>query len=84
MDWISVNWPSLVGYPIASFLLVAGLGIVLRVKWLELQLIYRTHFQRGKLNGGVNANTDTWTQKLTIQTPKGKVSVHAGTKILAS
>ncbi|XP_053176249.1 interleukin-18 receptor accessory protein-like [Scomber japonicus] len=48
---IEVNWPSLVGYPIASFLLVAGLGIVLRVKWLELQLIYRTHFQRGKLNG---------------------------------
>ncbi|CAK6970779.1 interleukin-18 receptor accessory protein-like [Scomber scombrus] len=48
---IEVNWPSLVGYPIASFLLVVGLGIVLHAKWLELQLIYRTRFQRGKLNG---------------------------------
>ncbi|XP_076587169.1 interleukin-18 receptor accessory protein-like [Chaetodon auriga] len=46
-----VKWPSLVGYPVGSLLLVAGLGIVLHVKWLELQLIYRSHFQHGKHNG---------------------------------
>ncbi|XP_044208893.1 interleukin-18 receptor accessory protein-like isoform X1 [Thunnus albacares] len=46
-----VKWPSLVGYPIASLLLVAGLGIILRVKWLEVQVIYKSHFQRGKLDG---------------------------------
>ncbi|XP_040909137.1 interleukin-18 receptor accessory protein-like isoform X2 [Toxotes jaculatrix] len=45
---IKVKWPSLDGYTIVSFLLVAGLGIVLHVKWLELQLIYRSHFQHGK------------------------------------
>ncbi|XP_051919120.1 interleukin-18 receptor accessory protein-like isoform X1 [Hippocampus zosterae] len=44
------KWPSLVGYPIASLLLVAGVGIVLHVKWLELQLIYKSHFQSGKLD----------------------------------
>ncbi|XP_034416859.1 interleukin-18 receptor accessory protein-like isoform X2 [Cyclopterus lumpus] len=48
---IKVKWPSLVGYPIASLLLVAGLGIVLHVKWLEIQLIYRSHFQHGKHHG---------------------------------
>ncbi|XP_070761106.1 LOW QUALITY PROTEIN: interleukin-18 receptor accessory protein-like [Enoplosus armatus] len=48
---IKVKWPSLVGYPIVSLLLVAGLGIVLHVKWLEIQLIYRSHFQNGKNDG---------------------------------
>ncbi|XP_041789631.1 interleukin-18 receptor accessory protein-like isoform X2 [Chelmon rostratus] len=48
---LTVQWPSLVGYPIVSMLLVAGLGIILHVKWLELQLIYRSHFQNGKHNG---------------------------------
>ncbi|XP_074523264.1 interleukin-18 receptor accessory protein-like [Halichoeres trimaculatus] len=43
-----VRWPSLVGYPIASFLLVAGLGVVLHVKRLELQLIYRCYLQHQK------------------------------------
>ncbi|XP_069029954.1 interleukin-18 receptor accessory protein-like isoform X2 [Embiotoca jacksoni] len=45
------RWPPLVGYTIASFLLVAGMGIILHVKWLELQLIYRSHFQYGKHDG---------------------------------
>ncbi|KAM7014976.1 interleukin-18 receptor accessory protein-like, partial [Tautogolabrus adspersus] len=48
---IKVQWPSLVGYPIASLLLVGGLGIILHVKWLELQLIYRSHLQCGKHEG---------------------------------
>uniref|UniRef100_A0A7N8YB07 Interleukin-18 receptor accessory protein-like n=1 Tax=Mastacembelus armatus TaxID=205130 RepID=A0A7N8YB07_9TELE len=48
---IKVKWPSLVGYPIVSLVLVAGLGIILHVKWLELQLIYRSHFQNGKHDG---------------------------------
>ncbi|KAM9367001.1 interleukin-18 receptor accessory protein-like [Symphorus nematophorus] len=48
---IKVTWPSLAGYPIVSLLLVAGMGIVLRVKWLELQLIYRSYFQHGKQDG---------------------------------
>ncbi|XP_061608970.1 interleukin-18 receptor accessory protein-like isoform X1 [Phyllopteryx taeniolatus] len=43
--------PSLVGYPIATLLLVAGIGIVLHVKWLELQLIYISRFRRGKVDG---------------------------------
>ncbi|XP_022623940.1 interleukin-18 receptor accessory protein-like isoform X2 [Seriola dumerili] len=45
---IKVKWPSLVGYPIASLLVVAGLGIIFHVKWLELRLIYRSHFPHGK------------------------------------
>ncbi|XP_054626631.1 interleukin-18 receptor accessory protein-like isoform X2 [Dunckerocampus dactyliophorus] len=45
---IKVKWPSLVGYPVAGLLLVAGLVIVLHVKWLELQLIYMSRFQHGK------------------------------------
>ncbi|XP_047219748.1 interleukin-18 receptor accessory protein-like isoform X1 [Girardinichthys multiradiatus] len=48
---MQVKWPSLVGYPFACFLLVAGLGIIVHVKWLELQLIFRSHFQFGKLDG---------------------------------
>ncbi|KAM7424382.1 hypothetical protein PAMA_000635 [Pampus argenteus] len=48
---IKVKWPSLVGYPIVSLLLVAGMGIVLHVKWLELRLIYRSHLQCGRLDG---------------------------------
>nr|XP_046247528.1 interleukin-18 receptor accessory protein-like isoform X2 [Scatophagus argus] len=46
-----VKLVSPVEYRIASFLLVAGLGIVLHVKWLELRLIYRSHFQHGKHRG---------------------------------
>ncbi|XP_005466888.1 interleukin-18 receptor accessory protein [Oreochromis niloticus] len=45
---IKVQWPSLVGYPVTSFLLVGGLGIIVHVKWLEIQLIYRSYFQNGK------------------------------------
>uniref|UniRef100_UPI0037E7BC29 interleukin-18 receptor accessory protein-like n=1 Tax=Semicossyphus pulcher TaxID=241346 RepID=UPI0037E7BC29 len=48
---IKAKWPSVVGYPIASLLLVAGLVIILHLKWLELQLIYRSHFQHGKHDG---------------------------------
>ncbi|KAM9861162.1 interleukin-18 receptor accessory protein-like [Aulostomus maculatus] len=48
---IQVKWPSLVHYPIASLLLVAGLGIVLQVKWLEIKLLYRCYCQHGKLHG---------------------------------
>ncbi|KAM4743687.1 interleukin-18 receptor accessory protein-like [Anableps anableps] len=40
-----VTWPSLVGYPFGCFLLVAGLGIILHVKWVELQIICRSRFQ---------------------------------------
>ncbi|KAE8297469.1 Interleukin-18 receptor accessory protein [Larimichthys crocea] len=47
---IKANWPSLVRYPIVSLLVVSGLGIVLHVKWLELQLIYRSHFRHGQLD----------------------------------
>ncbi|XP_035483875.1 interleukin-18 receptor accessory protein-like isoform X1 [Scophthalmus maximus] len=47
---IQVKW-SLVGYSIAPLVLVAGLGIILHVKWLELQIIYRSHFQHGKHDG---------------------------------
>lgn len=49
--------PLLVGYPIVALLLVAGLGIVLHGKWLELQLIYRSRFQHGKHDRGENAHT---------------------------
>ncbi|XP_037614090.1 interleukin-18 receptor accessory protein-like isoform X3 [Sebastes umbrosus] len=52
VEKIKVKWPSLVGYPIVSLLLVAGLGTVLHVKWLEIQLIYRSRFQHGKQHGG--------------------------------
>uniref|UniRef100_A0A3P9JM02 Interleukin 18 receptor accessory protein n=1 Tax=Oryzias latipes TaxID=8090 RepID=A0A3P9JM02_ORYLA len=48
---IKVNWPPLVGYPFAAFLLVVWLGILLRVKWLEIQLMYRSHFQRRRHDG---------------------------------
>ncbi|XP_031162333.1 interleukin-18 receptor accessory protein-like isoform X2 [Sander lucioperca] len=51
IEKIKVKWPSLVGYPVVSLLLVAGLGMVLHVKWLEIQLIYRSHFQHGKHDG---------------------------------
>ncbi|KAM3624706.1 uncharacterized protein V6R79_000499 [Siganus canaliculatus] len=46
-----VVWPSLVGYPVVSLLLVAGLGIFVHVKWLELQLIYKCHFPKGNQSG---------------------------------
>ncbi|KAL6112874.1 il18rap [Pungitius sinensis] len=48
---IRVKLSSLVGYPVASLLLVVGLGIVLHVKWLEIQLIYRSYFQHRKHDG---------------------------------
>ncbi|KAF1392676.1 hypothetical protein PFLUV_G00030530 [Perca fluviatilis] len=51
IEKMKVKWPSLVGYPVVSLLLVAGLGMVLHVKWLEIQLIYRSHFQCGKYDG---------------------------------
>lgn len=43
------------GYPVAPLLLVAALGIVLYVKQLELQLIFRSYFQLGKPNKGQNS-----------------------------
>ncbi|XP_041635694.1 interleukin-18 receptor accessory protein-like [Cheilinus undulatus] len=46
---VKVIWPSLVGYPIASLLFVGGLGVILHVKWLELQLIYRSRFQHNEV-----------------------------------
>ncbi|XP_059212953.1 interleukin-18 receptor accessory protein-like [Centropristis striata] len=49
-DWVPVKW-LLVGYLTAPLLLVAGLGFVLHEKWLEIQLIYRSHFQSGKYDG---------------------------------
>ncbi|KAG7234650.1 hypothetical protein INR49_004175 [Caranx melampygus] len=39
-----VPWPSVVGGPVVSLVLVAGLGIVVHMKWLELKIIYRSHF----------------------------------------
>ncbi|XP_030614957.1 interleukin-18 receptor accessory protein-like [Archocentrus centrarchus] len=48
---LKVQWPSLVGYPVTSFLLVAGLGIIVHVKWLEIQLIHRSYFQTGRQDG---------------------------------
>ncbi|XP_035538283.1 interleukin-18 receptor accessory protein-like isoform X2 [Morone saxatilis] len=47
---MKVILPSL-GGPIVCLLLVAGLGIILHIKWLEVKLIYRSHFQHGKHNG---------------------------------
>ncbi|XP_049574924.1 interleukin-18 receptor accessory protein isoform X2 [Syngnathus scovelli] len=44
------KWPSLISYPIASLLLLAGVAIVLRVKWLELQLIYISRLQSEKVD----------------------------------
>lgn len=41
----------LVGSPFACFLLVAGLGITLHLKWVDLQLFCRSHFQFGKYEG---------------------------------
>ncbi|XP_029952041.1 interleukin-18 receptor accessory protein-like isoform X2 [Salarias fasciatus] len=45
---IKEKWPSLFGYPIVSVLLVSGLGVILHLKWLEIQLIYKSHFKFGK------------------------------------
>ncbi|KAM9825611.1 interleukin-18 receptor accessory protein-like isoform X1 [Syngnathus typhle] len=47
---IKEKWPSLISYPIASLLLLAGIAIVLRVKWLELQLIYISRLQSEKVD----------------------------------
>ncbi|XP_068455557.1 interleukin-18 receptor accessory protein-like [Clinocottus analis] len=49
---INVKRPSLVVYPVAALLLIAALGVVLHVKWLEIRLIYRSHLQHGKHHGG--------------------------------
>ncbi|XP_024857891.2 interleukin-18 receptor accessory protein isoform X2 [Kryptolebias marmoratus] len=46
-----VRWRSLIGCPLACFLLAAGLGILLRAKWLEIRLICRSRFQRGNDTG---------------------------------
>ncbi|XP_029000730.1 interleukin-18 receptor accessory protein-like isoform X2 [Betta splendens] len=45
---IKVKWPSLIGYPFVGLLVITGVGVVLHVKWLELQLFYRSHMQDGK------------------------------------
>ncbi|KAG7482751.1 interleukin-18 receptor accessory protein-like [Solea senegalensis] len=42
-----VKWPSRVGYPIAFLLLAAGMAIILHMKSLELQIMYRSHFHFG-------------------------------------
>ncbi|XP_034536366.1 interleukin-18 receptor accessory protein-like [Notolabrus celidotus] len=42
-----IKGQSVVVYPVASLLLVAGLGVALHVKWLELRLIYRSYVQQG-------------------------------------
>jgi len=55
LDLFSVIWPSLVGYPLASFVMVTGLGIIVHVKWLELRIFWRSHFQYRKQDGGQNA-----------------------------
>ncbi|XP_015226726.1 PREDICTED: interleukin-18 receptor accessory protein-like isoform X2 [Cyprinodon variegatus] len=43
--------PFLVWIPFACFVLFAGAVVILHVKWLELQLIYRSHFQLGGSDG---------------------------------
>ncbi|XP_068177678.1 interleukin-18 receptor accessory protein-like isoform X2 [Antennarius striatus] len=48
---IKGKWLSWFLYPVTSLLLIAGLGVLLHVKWLEVQLIYRSHFQHGKHSG---------------------------------
>lgn len=45
-----VTWPSQIPCPVVLLLLAAGLGIAVRVKWLELQLIFRSYVQSGKRN----------------------------------
>lgn len=54
--WLTVTWPSLIPCPVVLLLLAAGLGITVRVKWLELQLIFRSYVQSGKCNTGQKAS----------------------------
>ncbi|XP_008290780.1 interleukin-18 receptor accessory protein isoform X2 [Stegastes partitus] len=42
------KWPCLVGHAVVSFLVVAGLGGIVHLKRLELEIIYRSYFQYGK------------------------------------
>ncbi|KAM9409561.1 interleukin-18 receptor accessory protein-like [Pholidichthys leucotaenia] len=44
----TVKWPPLVWFPVVCFVVVTGVGIVIHLKWLELQLIYRSHFPNGE------------------------------------
>lgn len=64
--FIPVKWPSLVGYPFGCFLLVVCLGITLHVKWVELQLIFRSRFQFGKDDGGQKTHTHTHTRMIRL------------------
>ncbi|XP_029354118.1 interleukin-18 receptor accessory protein-like isoform X1 [Echeneis naucrates] len=45
---MKAKWLSLVEYPIGPLLLLAGVAITLHLKWLEINLIYRAHFQPRK------------------------------------
>uniref|UniRef100_A0A8C6T9U5 Ig-like domain-containing protein n=1 Tax=Neogobius melanostomus TaxID=47308 RepID=A0A8C6T9U5_9GOBI len=47
-----VQWSSLVEYALGPLLLVTGLTIVLRVKWLEIQLILKSRWTFGKTDVG--------------------------------
>lgn len=54
--WLTVTWPSLIPCPVVLLLLLAaGLGVAVRVKRLELQLIFRSYVQSGKCNTGWRA-----------------------------
>lgn len=52
LNLFTVKRPSLVQYAIGPLLLVTGLGIILHMKWLELQLIFRSYFQFGNHSRG--------------------------------
>lgn len=54
-----VSWLSVILGPVVSLVLVAGLVVVVHVKWLELKIIYRSHFPLGKHEEGKTANTHT-------------------------
>lgn len=47
-----VKWLSLVEYSVGPLLFVAGLVIILHVKWLEIQMIYRSRWRLSKPHGG--------------------------------
>ncbi|KAM3876895.1 interleukin-18 receptor accessory protein-like [Diretmus argenteus] len=54
-----VKWLEMVVCPIVPLLLVTGLGIILRVKWLEVSLIYRSRYQHAN-NGEVEKDFDVF------------------------
>lgn len=54
---VSVKWLSLVEYSVGPLLFVAGLVIILHVKWLEIQMIYRSRWRLSKPHGGKKTNT---------------------------